>query len=127
MAHYLVRGAIKSGHRNALRERLNTGEVAEHEPFGEELASSLEDARWDPGRGEVVWEEEDYCTPPLRQEREAVLDTHFTDLEVEELEEPGRGWARIQELPSFWEVPMEQIQEGMGESTVGAPAYPEQP
>jgi hypothetical protein len=31
----------------------------------------------------AVWEEEDYCRPPLAQEREAVLDHYFEELSVE--------------------------------------------
>ncbi len=114
MAYYLVRATIEPGRRNALRERLESGEVEAYDPFGQALASSLEAARWDPRRGEAVWEEEDHCTPPLRQERAAVLDTHFTDVEVEELDEEGQGWSRIRELPSFWDVPEETLEKGLG-------------
>ena len=32
--------------------------------------------------GYAVWEEEDYCTPPLAQKRVAALDEFFDDLEV---------------------------------------------
>jgi hypothetical protein len=35
-------------------------------------------------------------------ERAAVLDTYFTDLSVERVEE-GAGWARIADLPALWE------------------------
>ena len=42
--------------------------------------------------GVAVWEEEDYCDPPLAQEREAVLDDYFGDLRVEAVKEGGGGW-----------------------------------
>jgi hypothetical protein len=31
----------------------------------------------------MIWSEEDYCSPPLAMEREAVLDRYFTDIKVE--------------------------------------------
>jgi hypothetical protein len=49
----------------------------------------------------AVWEEEDYCSPPLAQEREAVLDAYFDQIEVEEVDE-GQGWERIESLPSLF-------------------------
>lgn len=52
-------------------------------------------------RGVAVWEEEDYCTPPLAQERAAVLDRYFDDLAVESVR-PGAGWERIEELPRLF-------------------------
>jgi hypothetical protein len=49
----------------------------------------------------VVWEEEDYCRPPLAQEREAVLDRYFEDLSVERVER-GSGWEQISDLPPLF-------------------------
>ena len=51
--------------------------------------------------GVAVWEEEDYCRPPLVQEREAVLDTYFRDLRAEPVEE-GSGWDMIEDLPRLF-------------------------
>jgi len=48
-----------------------------------------------------VWEEEDYCRPPLAQERAAVLDRYFEALAVEAVAE-GTGWQRIAELPPLF-------------------------
>lgn len=70
------------------------------QPFGRALDESLRGARVR-GPELAVWEEEDYCRPPLRMEREAVLGDYFEDIEVERVE-PGEGWARINELPSLW-------------------------
>ena len=39
-------------------------------PFGKAMTYALENARL-PEDGYAVWEEEDYCSPPLAQEREA--------------------------------------------------------
>jgi hypothetical protein len=72
-------------------------------PFGTALQYSLDHARLDlQGNDWAVWEEEDYCRPPLAQERAAVLDTYFTNLSVETVQE-GQGWERIESLPRLWE------------------------
>ena len=57
-------------------------------------------ARLDPD-GWAVWEEEDYCRPPLAMERTAVLDHYFTNLIVQRVEE-GQGWQEIKDLPALW-------------------------
>jgi hypothetical protein len=48
-----------------------------------------------------MWEEEDYCEPPLTQERAAVLDRYFEGLSVEPVA-PGTGWALIQDFPALF-------------------------
>ena len=48
-------------------------------------------------------EEEDYCRPPLAQEREAVLDRYFDQISVEPVVE-GTGWALIEALPPMFPV-----------------------
>lgn len=87
-----------------LRERLDSGEIGEMEPFGRAMTSALGDARFDPESGTAVWVEEDYCTPPLAMEREAILDDYFESLTIvgENVEEEA-GWDRIEHLPSLWE------------------------
>lgn len=62
-------------------------------PFGATLSASLKNARIRMD-GVAVWEEEDYCTPPLAQERAAVLDDYFQDLRVEKVKE-GEGWSNF--------------------------------
>lgn len=66
-----------------------------------DLSTALEGARRDPETGEAVWEEEDYCSPPLAMEREAVLDRYFSHVAVKPVH-PGEGWASIVHLPSLW-------------------------
>jgi len=51
-----------------------------------------------------MWEEEDYCRPPLAQEREAVLDRYFDQISVEAVAE-GTGWALIEPFPALFERP----------------------
>ena len=102
MAHYLVKAQYQKDLLVELRTRLDSGEINKMRPFGTALQYSLDRARLDPrGQGWVVWEEEDYCNPPLAQERAAVLDTYFTSLSVEKVQQ-GIGWARIESLPLLW-------------------------
>lgn len=100
MAHYLVSARPDKERMEELRKRLKSGEIALMEPFGESLHYSLENARM---RDDAVatWEEEDYCRPPLAQERAAVLDDYFSQLEVKRVDE-GDGWKKIEELPEMF-------------------------
>jgi hypothetical protein len=100
MAYYLVKAKAHNELLPELRSRLDSGEIKQMRPFGRALQYSLENARLD-SQGWAVWEEEDYCRPPLAQERAAVLDTYFTDLSVEKVEK-GDGWSKIDALPDFW-------------------------
>ena len=49
----------------------------------------------------AVWEEEDYCSPPLAEERAAVLDSYFDGIAVEPVAQ-GQGWRQIEDLPSLF-------------------------
>ena len=102
MAHYLVKAHYQKDLLAELRTRLDSGEINTMRPFGIALQYSLDHARLDPQeQGWVVWEEEDYCNPPLAQERAAVLDTYFTSLSVEKVQQ-GKGWSQIQSMPLLW-------------------------
>ena len=101
MAYYLVRARPQSHLLPQLRRQLDSGEIEKMRPFGTSLHESLEGARVADG-GWTVWEEEDYCHPPLAQERAAVLDTYFTDLSVEPVKR-GAGWSHIKHLPRLWD------------------------
>lgn len=103
MAYYLVRARLKAGLAAELRGRLDRQEFLHMRPFGAALTQGLVAARHDPTTGEAVWEEEDYCSPPLAMERAAVLDRYFDDLRVEPVRE-DEGWRRIADLPSLWET-----------------------
>lgn len=103
MAHYLIRATPRDDALAELRAKLDDDAFIDMEPFGRALTDSLERARWDADRGEAVWEETDFCSPPLRQERDAVLDTYFSDIRVERVED-GAGWDRIDDLPRLWDV-----------------------
>jgi hypothetical protein len=101
MAYYLVRAKALPHKLAELQTRLERGEIRTMQPFGKALDYSLRNARME---GEwLVWEEEDYCRPPLAMERAAVLDDYFTDLAVERVEK-SEGWKRLEDLPRLWEV-----------------------
>jgi hypothetical protein len=100
MAYYLVSARPVADRMDDLEAKLSERAFIELKPFGRALTASLEGARRLPD-GTAVWEEEDYCRPPLAQEREAVLDRYFEDLSVERVGR-GSGWERIAELPPLF-------------------------
>ncbi len=69
-------------------------------PFGKALTYSLEHARIKKD-GYAIWEEEDYCSPPLKEERQAVLDQYFKDIRTEQVGQ-GEGWNRISNIPALF-------------------------
>ena len=71
MAYYLVTATPREGLLAELSDRLERDEFVTLRPFGRALTTSLRRARRLPS-GKAMWEEEDYCRPPLAQEREAV-------------------------------------------------------
>ena len=99
MAYYLVRARAK-GDLQQLKRHLDDGEIRVMRPFGTALDESLKGARLE-ADGRWVWEEQDYCVPPLAMERAAVLDRYFEEIEVEVVAK-GQGWSRIAALPGAW-------------------------
>jgi hypothetical protein len=100
MAFYLVSAVPKRGRLDELQQRLARAEFMSLRPFGRTLSASLAKARIRKD-GVAVWEEEDYCRPPLAEERAAVLDDYFHDLRVEPVAE-GEGWSKIESLPRLF-------------------------
>ncbi|MBV8552731.1 MAG: hypothetical protein JOY54_15655 [Acidobacteriaceae bacterium] len=99
MAYYLVRAKPKPERLADLQHRLRENAFLNLRPFGEALTYSLKEARTQPD-GTAIWEEEDYCSPPLAQERAAVLDTYFEEIKVEQVN-AGEGWKRVKTLPKL--------------------------
>lgn len=62
-------------------------------PFGLAVSPGLNNARWE-NDTIAIWEEEDYCSPPLAMERAAMLDHYFDDIQVERVQKE-EGWGRI--------------------------------
>lgn len=100
MSHYLVSATPRGELIADLHDRLSRSEFRPLRPFGNALSNALENARRAPDGG-AVWEEEDYCRPPLAEERAAVLDRYFDNLGVEKVRE-GEGWRRIADLPALF-------------------------
>ena len=102
MAYYLVSADIKENKLNDLKDRVNTGELKKLSPFGKAITYSLKNARYDTDSGRALWEEEDYCSPPLAQEKSEVLYDYFEDIQEEKVSK-GEGWKQIKDLPKLWQ------------------------
>ena len=100
MAYYLVQAKPILESAEQLYKILKNGDIRHMRPFGQALHEALEDARLQ-DNGFAIWEEEDYCAPPLAQERRAVLNIFFEKLSVERVEK-GTGWKQIRHLPHLW-------------------------
>lgn len=100
MAYYLVTAEPDEDKLAALKLELEGGKVEKLEPYGKSLHKSLSNARRLPD-GKAVWEELDYCSPPLAQERAAVLDRFFDNITVKEVSGKS-GWAAIADLPPLF-------------------------
>lgn len=100
MAHYLVTARPNPDSLHKLRSELERNAFIDLKPFGTALTESLSNARIQPD-GLAAWEEEDYCHPPLAEERAAVLDRYFTELAVRPVS-TGFGWAEIKALPPLF-------------------------
>ncbi len=100
MAHYLVRARVRGECLDELAAALRREAFLAMKPFGRAITHGLRNARRETG-GVAMWEEEDYCSPPLAQERDAVLDRYFTDIDVEPVAR-GEGWKRIADLPPLF-------------------------
>ena len=100
MAFYLVSAVPKNDRMEELGRRLAAEEFVALRPFGKTVSHSLKNARLRRD-GVAVWEEEDYCSPPLAQERAAVLDDYFEDIRVEAVSE-GDAWAKMEPLPRLF-------------------------
>jgi hypothetical protein len=101
MVFWLVTAKPRTEKLVELRKKLDSREISRMRPFGGSLDTGLRNSRVRED-GFAVWEEEDYCVPPLAQERAAVLDDYFDDLTVEDIGDPGHGWEKITDLPSLW-------------------------
>lgn len=102
MAFYLVEAELKQDKLEKLKEKIKNKSFEDLKPFGKAITKSLENARYDPKEKKVLWEEEDYCSPPLKQEKAQVLNNYFKNLEIEKVNK-GNGWKKIKNLPLLWE------------------------
>jgi hypothetical protein len=100
MAHYLVIAKPKRNRLEELLANLQKDAYVEMRPFGKAMTFSLRNARIRDD-GYAIWEEEDYCTPPLAEERAAALDEFFEELDVLPVKK-GSGWSKIEKLPRLF-------------------------
>ena len=103
MTIYIVRAKPKKNLMEDLHKRLESGQISQLKPFGKAIQYGLQNAKIDYNDGYAYWVEEDYCSPLLAMEREAVLDKYFDEISVEKVEEPERGWERIRGKPLLWQ------------------------
>lgn len=101
MAYYLVTAKPIQEKLKELKKNLEKNKYLHLKPFGEEVSKALTNAKWK-DKNTAIWEEEDYCSPPLNAERNAVLDEYFTDIKVENVER-NEGWQKIKNLPYIFE------------------------
>jgi hypothetical protein len=100
MAYYLVKAELKEGLNDKLMNSLRNYSFINLKPFGKALTFSLRNARVNENN-EILWEEEDYCTPPLAEERSAILDEYFQILQIEKVNK-GEGWEKIRAMPKLF-------------------------
>ncbi len=110
LARYLVTARPRLDMLGELRQKLDSGEISSMQPFGRALEHSLRNARIREDGGAALWEEEDYCSPPLAQERGAVLDQYFGSIETRNVEQ-GEGWRQVSKLPSLWTLLVKETTE----------------
>jgi hypothetical protein len=103
MTIYLVKAKPKKNLMKDLHTQLETGQILQMKPFGKALHHGLQNAKIDNNEGYSYWVEEDYCSPPLAMEREAILEQYFDDISVEKGDEAQRGWERIRGKPLLWQ------------------------
>jgi hypothetical protein len=103
MTIYIVRAKSKKNLMEDLHKRLESGQISQLKPFGKAIQYGLQNAKIDDNDGYAYWVEEDYCSPPLVMEREAVLDKYFNEISVEKVEEPQRGWQKLRDKPLLWQ------------------------
>jgi len=100
MAYYLVTAKPKKELLGELKDSLNKDLFYNLKPFGQALTFSLKNAKLKED-GSATWEEEDYCSPPLKEERENVLDKYFDEIKVLQIIK-GAGWGKIKNLPPLF-------------------------
>ena len=84
---YAVSARLVNARASELLSRLSDGSIAAQRPDGREIVAAMHRARVAQD-GTVRWTETCYCRPPLKHERETVLDRHFDDIATEAIDVP---------------------------------------
>jgi hypothetical protein len=100
LAYYLVKAKLKEGLLKELERSLEENSFINLEPFGRALTFSLRNSRVDKTNN-IIWEEEDYCYPPLAEERASVLDKYFEQIDTKKINK-GEGWETIKSLDKLF-------------------------
>ena len=100
MSFYLVRAKPKQDLLDELANKLKENSFLNLIPFGKAITYSLKNARLTDS-GLAIWEEEDYCIPPLFEEKKSILDFYFSDIQVEKVKK-NEGWNRISNLNNLF-------------------------
>ena len=100
MAYYLVEADLKDNLKDELKQKLINNEFKHLNPFGKALTYSLENVKKN-DKGKILWEEEDYCSPPLKEEKEAVLNKYFENIKVKKVNKSA-GQEKIKNLPELF-------------------------
>ena len=64
MAYHIVRANTEPERPPELAEKLRENAFITLRPFGQAVSYGLNNARWE-SASVAIWEEEDYCSPPL--------------------------------------------------------------
>ncbi len=91
---YAVTARLREERQAEFHRKLSDGTIAAQRPDGMEIVASMRRARVAED-GTARWTELCYCSPPLRHERETVLDRYFAGIETE----PVGAHARFEGTP----------------------------
>ena len=99
---YQITAKLKEGKSLDFREALQDGRVRGIGPDGVEIVKGLQNATIAKS-GEVTWSMICFCSPPLKHEREAILDDYFTDMKIVPLDEaiPQSGESFLKHLDNL--------------------------
>jgi len=99
MAYYLITAEALENKLSEFKRRLEQNDFLYLQPFGRALTESLKNAKIKDNF--IYWEEEDYCSPPLKEEKEQVLNKYFRILNILPVNK-GEGWKEIKALKNLF-------------------------
>jgi hypothetical protein len=82
---YHVQAKFREETASEFLAKLADGSIRDQVPDGSEMFASMDRAVVN-ASGMIEWSEMCFCTPPLKHERETVLDLHFVEITTEPIE-----------------------------------------
>ncbi len=76
---YHVQAKFREETAGEFLKKLSDGSIRDQTPDGSEMYASMDRAVVN-AQGLIEWSEMCFCTPPLKHERETVLDQHFDEI-----------------------------------------------